>query len=67
MKDVWLKRLVAATVGAAGGFAYYYFVGCVSGTCPITSNPYVSTAYGMLIGLLAYRPGRKATNPTAQD
>ena len=37
------------------GFAYYYFVGCASGTCPITSNPYVSTAYGALVGLLLAR------------
>ncbi|MGA9119143.1 MAG: DUF6132 family protein, partial [Bacteroidota bacterium] len=35
-----------------GGFLYYYFIGCASGTCPITSNPYVSTLYGAGMGLL---------------
>jgi hypothetical protein len=39
--------------GAAAGFAYYHFIGCVSGTCPITSNPYISTGYGAVVGFLA--------------
>jgi len=51
LKKHWLK-LVLTAVGAIGGFAYYYFVGCVSGTCAITSNPYISTAYGAVFGLL---------------
>ena len=52
MKNVRLKRAALTLLGAGGGFAYYYFfVGCASGTCPITSNPYISTAYGSLIGI----------------
>jgi hypothetical protein len=38
--------------GAAVGFLYYRFVGCRSGSCAITSNPYISTLYGALLGLL---------------
>lgn len=41
-------------VGAAGGYAYYYFVGCNSGSCAITSNPLNSTVYGVLMGGLAF-------------
>ena len=44
--------LLGAILGAAGGYAYYYFIGCASGTCPITSNPYISVGYGALIGYL---------------
>ena len=44
--------LAIIAVGAIAGFLYYRFIGCVSGTCPITSNPYASTAYGALIGLV---------------
>lgn len=45
-------RIVATIIGAALGFAYYKFVGCRSGACPITSNPYISTVWGALIGFL---------------
>ncbi len=50
--NIVARRVLAGVLGAAGGFAYYYFVGCASGTCPITSNPLISTAYGALVGLL---------------
>ena len=51
MKSIWVKLgLVAA--GLAGGYLYYYFVGCRSGYCPITSNPYISVLYGGVMGLL---------------
>ncbi len=46
----WLKRIFPPLLGAAGGFLYYSFVGCTSGTCPITSNPWSSTVVGIIIG-----------------
>jgi len=39
-------------VGGALGLAYYRFVGCSSGACPITSNPWDSLLYGALLGAL---------------
>lgn len=39
-------------IGGAIGFALGYFGKCVSGTCPLTGNPYVSTIIGALIGLM---------------
>lgn len=33
------------------GYAYYALVGCSTGSCPITSNPVMTTAYGALVGL----------------
>ena len=39
-------------IGGIAGFAFYYFIGCNSGSCAITSNPYISTTYGMIMGLL---------------
>ena len=48
-----LKPALFVIGGAALGFGYYYFIGCTSGHCPITSNPIISTAYGALVGLVA--------------
>jgi hypothetical protein len=39
-------------IGTIGGFLYWHFIGCASGTCPITSKWYSSSAYGLLFGYL---------------
>ena len=43
-------------IGGALGFGYHRLIGCRSGTCAITANPYISTAYGALIGFMMARP-----------
>lgn len=49
MTSIIIKILFVA--GFAGlGFLYYIFIGCKSGFCAITSNPFISTGYGGLIG-----------------
>ena len=55
MKEIMKKnllRIIGVLAGGIGGFAYYHFIGCASGTCPITSNPYISIVYGALLGYL---------------
>ena len=47
-----MRILLFVLGGAAIGFAYQRFIGCRSGTCAITSNPYISTLYGALLGYL---------------
>ena len=47
-----LKLLIGVVIGGALGFAYYKFVGCSTGTCPLTSHPVVSTIYGAVLGAL---------------
>jgi hypothetical protein len=45
--------LFGVLIGAFSGYAYYYFIGCSSGTCTITSKPINATLYGALMaGLL---------------
>jgi hypothetical protein len=45
--------LVFSLAGAVGGFLYWRFIGCLSGTCVIKSVWYMSTLYGGIIGYLA--------------
>jgi len=47
-----LRILIGAVSGAAFGFGRYKLVGCSTGACPLTSNPVVSTLYGMAVGAL---------------
>lgn len=60
----WLKKsimdfisknkltLIGLLIGALAGYLYYYFVGCASGTCAITSKPLNSALYGTMMGAL---------------
>lgn len=48
---IW-RILLFVLGGAALGFGYQRLIGCHSGTCPITSNPYVATLYGAVMGFL---------------
>jgi len=50
-KIAWIK-VGFALLGALGGFLYWKFVGCTSGTCPIKSVWYYSTLWGMAMGYL---------------
>lgn len=47
-----LILFIGVIIGGLGGYLYYYFVGCASGTCAITSKPLNSTLYGMVLGAL---------------
>jgi flagellar basal body-associated protein FliL len=48
------KRIILITVGvvlgAIAGYLYYFYIGCSSGSCAITSKPLNSTLYGMFMG-----------------
>ncbi len=46
--------IVGILSGALAGFFYWYFVGCNSGSCAITSSPYNSTIYGAVMGGLIF-------------
>ncbi len=58
MEALWTEMIVSywpVAAGAAAGYGYYRFIGCKTGACPLTSNPWISTLYGALIGLLIAR------------
>jgi len=45
---------IGIAIGAIAGYLYYFYIGCVSGTCAITSKPLNSTLYGALMGGLIF-------------
>lgn len=45
-----IRLVIGAVVGGFLGYGVYRFIGCSSGACPLTSNPWVSTLYGMVVG-----------------
>lgn len=56
---------IGIITGAVAGFLYWKFVGCESGTCPITSNKYISIAYGALLGSLLFSTFAGATSKSS--
>jgi ABC-type uncharacterized transport system permease subunit len=42
--------LIGVVIGGGLGYANYRFIGCKTGACPLTANPWISTLYGMLVG-----------------
>jgi len=50
-----LRLVIGAAVGALLGYGAYRLIGCSSGACPLTANPWVSTVLGMVFGALLSR------------
>lgn len=53
-KKRWVKISIITVIGMMTGFAYEWFVGCNSGSCMISGNPYISTLYGGVMFFLIY-------------
>lgn len=44
-----MLRWLALPAGALVGYLFYLFVGCRTGVCPLTQNPWSSAALGMAL------------------
>ena len=52
----WTVKFAAASVvGAALGYAFYALIGCNSGGCPLTSNPWSASIGGAVFGALVVK------------
>ncbi|MFD0797289.1 DUF6132 family protein [Maribacter chungangensis] len=49
-RKIILLTVLGTIIGALGGYIYYVEIGCLSGTCPITSKPLNSAMYGGIMG-----------------
>jgi hypothetical protein len=45
-----MSIVIGMVIGALAGFANYKFIGCATGACPLSSNPWVATLFGMVLG-----------------
>ena len=57
--------IIGSLVGAVTGFLYWKYVGCLTGTCAITSKPINSTIYFALMGAILFgifKKGKPAPN-----
>ena len=57
--NIYLKMAIGTVVGALLGYAYYYFIGCSTGSCPITSNWHLTTVYGAAVGFAFTMPSKR--------
>ena len=58
-KIYFTRFIIGIITGGIAGFLYYYYIGCNSGSCPITSNPYITILYGAAMGALLMFKKRK--------
>jgi hypothetical protein len=54
-----LRAAGGALAGAALMAAYAHFIGCRTGTCLLTSNVWIASIYGAVVGALVGWPGRR--------
>ncbi|MDL5047967.1 DUF6132 family protein [Oscillatoria amoena NRMC-F 0135] len=67
MKTTMIKWTIGIALGAAAGYLYWFYIGCNSGSCAITSSPVNSTLYGGLLGgllLNAFESSKKKSGET---
>lgn len=46
--------ILGIVLGLAGGYLYWMYIGCSSGSCPITSSPLTSSLWGGTMGGLLF-------------
>ncbi len=47
----YILLLSGIILGGVAGFLYWYYIGCNSGSCAITSSPVNSSIYGAVMGI----------------
>lgn len=70
MKNWIIKNklpFIGAVLGAIAGFLYWKYIGCLTGTCAITSNPIRSTLYFAATGTLIFSLFKKSKKEVYND
>ena len=59
--------VIGILLGFLAGYLYYAQIGCLTGSCAITSNPWASTAYGGIFGYFITDMAGKRKKPEFKD
>lgn len=62
-----LLYIIGAVLGAVAGYLYWQQIGCLSGTCAITSKPLNSTLYGAIMGAVLLGIFKKQTKQRTEE
>lgn len=52
--ELQMLRWLAIPAGAVVGYLWYRLVGCRTGVCPLTQNPWSSAGLGMALAWLIF-------------
>ncbi len=66
-KKIPYKTIIFTLVGALAGFLYAFFVGCKTGTCPITSNKFIATIFMGFFGFVLSIDSKNKQKGEKQD
>ncbi|MDO9512670.1 MAG: DUF6132 family protein [Bacteroidales bacterium] len=68
-KQFTLPSIIGVSAGIIAGYFYYREIGCKGGSCPITSNPWLTILWGAIMGFLIGSMFNKKANdlPGSQD
>jgi len=61
------RTILGAAVGATGGALYAHYVGCNTGSCGITGNPWVAGLFFGFSGAVVSMPGPKKEEPREDE
>ncbi len=59
LRHTWWGALAGLAVGAGALGAYAHFIGCATGTCPLTSNVWTASLFGGVVGAVVAWPSRR--------
>ena len=45
-----VRSMIGIVLGGLLGYAAYRYIGCSTGACPLTANPWISTLIGIVFG-----------------
>lgn len=62
----YIGVILFVILGMVIGFIYYKYIGCATGTCPITANPIMSVLYGGILGGLFHSIVTEILIPTTK-